>query len=100
LEPPPPPVGLYVLPVPVYRPVPVWVRPPRYVAAPPPNNVIFRNVHNTVVIDHAPNTAIIPNAAGKMTPTAPPGQPALGMKGRPVGAPAPVAAFGAALPPS
>jgi uncharacterized caspase-like protein len=100
LEPPPPPVGLYVLPVPVYRPVPVWVRPPRYVAAPPPNNVIFRNVHNTVVINHAANTAIITNAAGKMTTIAPPGQPALGMKGRPVGAPAPVAAFGAALPPS
>src|SRR5262245_5480268 len=56
LEPPPPPVGLYILPVPVYRPVPVWVRPPRYVAAPPPNNVIFRNVHNTVVINHVTNT--------------------------------------------
>jgi uncharacterized caspase-like protein len=100
LEPPPPPIGLYVLPVPVYRPVPVWVRPPRYVAAPPPNNVIFRNVHNTVVINHAANTATITSPAGKMTTIAPPAQPALGMKGRPVGAPAPVAAFGAALPPS
>jgi uncharacterized caspase-like protein len=100
LEPPPPPIGLYVLPVPVYRPVPVWVRPPRYVTAPPPNNVIFRNVHNTVVINHAANTATITNPAGKITTIAPPASPALRERGRPVRTPAPVAAFGAALPPS
>jgi hypothetical protein len=52
LAPPPPPVGLFVLPMPVYRPVPVWVRPPAYVA-PPPNNVIYNNVHNTVVINNS-----------------------------------------------
>jgi len=96
LEPPPPPVGLFILPVPVYRPVPVWVRPPVYVAAPPANNVIFANVHNTVVINNVTNTAIVTNPAGKVTTIAPPVQPAPGAKG----APAPVAAFGAALPPS
>ena len=31
LAPPPPPVAVFVLPVPVYRPVPVWVRTPAYI---------------------------------------------------------------------
>src|SRR5258707_9302395 len=54
LAPPPPPVGIFVLPMPVYRPVPVWVRPPPHVA-PPPHNVIYNNVHNTVVINNVTN---------------------------------------------
>ncbi len=63
--PPPPPdfvvltppfaaVGLFILPQPVFVPVPVFVRPPIYVA-PPPNNVIFNNIHNTTVINNVIN---------------------------------------------
>jgi uncharacterized caspase-like protein len=96
---PPPPVALFVLPIPEYRPVPIWVRPPRYVV-PPPNNVIFANMHNTVVINNVTNTVTVTNRAGQqqtITPTAPaPG-------GRPGAVPAtaaPVAAIGPALPPS
>jgi uncharacterized caspase-like protein len=70
LAPPPPPVGLFVLPMPVYRPVPVWVRPPAYVA-PPPNNVIYNNVHNTVVVNNVTNTVTITNPSGQ-TQTVPP----------------------------
>src|SRR5262249_25590005 len=44
-----PPVGLFVLPQPVFVVIPAYVRPPAYVA-PPPNNVIFNNIHNTTVI--------------------------------------------------
>src|SRR6266852_4325123 len=45
LPPPPPPVYAFFLPVPDYTPVPVWVRPPEYVAA-PPSNIIYNNIHN------------------------------------------------------
>ena len=45
LEPPPPPIGLFILPQPIFVPIPVYVRAPRYVA-PPPNNIIFANIHN------------------------------------------------------
>ncbi|PBB19476.1 caspase domain-containing protein [Mesorhizobium sp. WSM4313] len=55
LPPPPPPVDVYVLPTPVFVPVPVWVRPPRDIA-PPPNDIIFNNIHNTTVINN--NTTI------------------------------------------
>jgi uncharacterized caspase-like protein len=81
LAPPPPPIGIFVLPIPAYRPVPVWVRPPAYVA-PPPSNVIYNNVHNTVVINNVTNTVTITNPSGQ-TQTLPPsvamapaGQPA------------------------
>src|SRR5215813_6645315 len=70
LAPPPPPVALFVLPMPIYRPVPVWVRPPAYVA-PPPNNVIYNNVHNTVVVNNVTNTVTITNPSGQ-TQTVPP----------------------------
>src|SRR5262249_21702706 len=53
LAPPPPPVELFVLPTPVYTPLPTWVRPPHYVQPPPANNVIFTNLHNRVAIDRA-----------------------------------------------
>src|ERR1700738_603540 len=54
LPPPPPPAYAYILPVPDYSPVPVWVRPPEYVA-PPPTNVIYNNIHNTIVVDKTTN---------------------------------------------
>jgi len=59
--PPPPPdfvvlappfgaVGLFVLPQPVFVPIPVYVAAPVYVV-PPPNNIIFVNIHNKTVIN-------------------------------------------------
>ena len=73
LEPPPPPVGIFLLPMPIYRPVPVWVSPPRYVA-PPPNNVIYNNVHNTVVVNNVTNTVTVTNRSGQTTTMQPPVQ--------------------------
>jgi uncharacterized caspase-like protein len=87
LAPPPPPIGLFILPMPEYRPVPVWVRPPAYIAPPPPNNVIFANVHNTVVIRN--NTVTVTSPGGQPRVIAPP--PA---------APGAPAGFGPSLPPS
>ena len=54
LTPPFAPIGLFILPQPVFVPVPVFVRAPVYVA-PPPNNVIFNNIHNTTVINNVIN---------------------------------------------
>ncbi|WP_426525471.1 caspase family protein [Bradyrhizobium sp. McL0615] len=54
LEPPPPPIGLFILPQPFFVPIPVYVRAPIYVA-PPPNNIIFANIHNRTVINNVIN---------------------------------------------
>lgn len=51
LAPPRPAVDIFVLPVPVFVPVPVWVNPPRNIV-PPPGNIIFNNIHNTTVINN------------------------------------------------
>src|SRR5262245_59187635 len=96
LPPPPPPVAVFLLPTPVYRPVPVWVRPPTYVAR-PPNNVIFTNVHNTVVINNR-NAITITTPAGQTRTIAPAPVPAA--RARPGVPPAPVAVLAPALPPS
>lgn len=91
--PPPPPdfailvapdvvVEAYVLPVPVFVPVPRWCDPPHYVA-PPPNNVVFANIHNTVVVNNVTNitnVTSVNNAPG--TPATPPT-----VVGAPIGAP-------------
>jgi uncharacterized caspase-like protein len=54
LEPPPPPIGLFILPQPVFVAMPVYVRAPRYVR-PPPNNIVFANIHNARAINvHRP----------------------------------------------
>jgi uncharacterized caspase-like protein len=102
LAPPPPPVAVFVLPVPVYRPVPVWVRTPAYIAPPPRNNVIHANIHNTVVVNNVTNTVTVTNRSGQ-TKTLPPPQ-AVAPSGGPTsgagGRPAPVAAVGPSLPPS
>jgi len=71
LPPPPPPVFAFVLPVPDYSPVPVWVRPPVYVA-PPPNNIIYNNIHNTVVINNNTNTVTITDQKGQAQTLSPP----------------------------
>jgi uncharacterized caspase-like protein len=79
--PPPPPdfvvlappfvaVGLFVLPQPVFVPIPVYVAAPIYVA-PPPNNIIFVNIHNKTVI----NTVINRQPSNPAAPGAPNAQP-------------------------
>jgi uncharacterized caspase-like protein len=70
LLPPPEPVGLFVLPFPVFVPVPVWVNAPAYVA-PPPGNVIFNNIHNTVIVNNATNTVVVKNPGGQIVSSAP-----------------------------
>ncbi|MGJ4950407.1 caspase family protein [Bradyrhizobium sp. HKCCYLS20291] len=50
LAPPYEPVGVFILPRPVFVPIPVYVRPPAIVV-PPPNNIIYQNIHNTTVIN-------------------------------------------------
>jgi uncharacterized caspase-like protein len=73
LEPPLAPVGLFILPQPYFVPIPVYYRPPRYIA-PPPNNIIFANIHNRAAINNVINRP-------------PPGAPGVGMGGRPNGRP-------------
>jgi uncharacterized caspase-like protein len=106
------PVGLFLLPVPIYRPVPLWVRTPTYVAPPPPNNVIYNNIHNTVVINNTTNTVQITNRTGQTNTftaaniaaaTSPAQQQRFNAQNRtaPGGSAAPaVASIGPALPPS
>ena len=64
LPPPPPPLIVFVLPVPVYRPVPVWVILPRQILL-PPNNIICNNIHNHVVINNTTNIVTITNPQGQ-----------------------------------
>ena len=99
LPPPPLPVALFVLPMPVYRPVPEWVQPPQYVAAPPPNNVIYNNIHNTVVVNNVTNTVTVTNHAGQVRTIQPPAQAAAPAQGGGASA-QPAAAIGPSLPPS
>jgi uncharacterized caspase-like protein len=93
LAPPPRPVDLYALPVPAFVPVPEWVHAPHDVA-PPENNVIFNNIHNTTInnvttIDQA---APVPATPGLTT-----GQK---LTGAAISAGATAAALHVALPPS
>ena len=83
LAPPPPPIGLFILPQPLFVPIPVYVRAPVYVA-PPPNNIIYANIHNTTVINNvinqppqaqpapalSPGANVPPNANGAPPPVA------------------------------
>src|SRR5712671_2874497 len=71
LEPPPPPIGLFILPQPFFVPIPVYVQAPVYVA-PPPNNIIFANIHNTTVINNVINQ---PPQPGPVAPGGPNAQP-------------------------
>ena len=64
LAPPPPPVEIYVLPVPTYMPIPIYVNTPAYLA-PPPQNIIYNNIHNTVVINNTTNTVAVTTPAGQ-----------------------------------
>jgi uncharacterized caspase-like protein len=98
LAPPPPAFGVFVLPIPVFTPVPVWVRPPVYIAPPPPNNVIFANIHNTVIINNQTNVVTVTNTSGQ-TRTFSPAVQAPATSGK-TGLATPTAAIGPALPPS
>ena len=71
LPPPFAPVGLFILPQPLFVPIPVYCRPPVYVA-PPPNNIIFNNIHNTTVINNTINVA--PTVQNNITTAAATGQ--------------------------
>jgi uncharacterized caspase-like protein len=70
LEPPPPPIGLFILPQPVFVPIPVYVQAPVYVA-PPPNNIIFANIHNTTVINNVINQNNVVNQPAQPGPAVP-----------------------------
>lgn len=85
LTPPYAPVGLFILPQPVFVPIPVFCQPPVYVA-PPPNNIIYNNIHNTTIINNTINVApttqnnIVTAAANNQTGAAPPISKSLQMK--------------------
>ncbi|KAA1178627.1 peptidase C14 caspase catalytic subunit p20 [Rhizobium tropici] len=99
LAPPQPSVDVYVLPAPVFVPVPQWVEPPRDIA-PPENNVIFNNIHNTVVNNTTVinnNTVVNENGAAPAAPGLTTGQK---LAGAAVIAGAGTAALHVALPPS
>ena len=70
LVPPPLPEAVFMLPVPIFVPVPVWCRPPEYVAT-PPNNLIFTNIHNTVIINNTTNVVTIKNRSGQVVSSGP-----------------------------
>jgi hypothetical protein len=75
LAPPFAPVGLFILPQPMFVPVPAYVAAPVYVA-PPPNNIIFNNIHNTTVINNTINVA--PPAQNNIAAAAATGQTGAG----------------------
>ncbi|WP_424362163.1 caspase family protein [Methylocystis parvus] len=87
----PPPVVIaqpYVLPAPQYVPIPAWQRAPDYIA-PPPDNFIYSNAHNAIVVDPRANNVVVRDPTGGVISTG-----ALTA----VGAGAAAVAVGAALP--
>ena len=90
LTPPFAPIGLFILPQPLFVPIPVFCRPPVYIA-PPPNNIIFNNIHNTTVINNTINVApatqsnVVTAAANNQTGAAPPISKSLQMKAAAIG---------------
>lgn len=82
LPPPLPVVGLFVLPQPVFVPIPAFYSPPVYVA-PPPNNIIFNNIHNTTVINTVINQPAPPPVAAASDPAI---TATVAASGKPVGA--------------
>jgi hypothetical protein len=69
LPPPLLPAALFVLPMPMFVAMPTYVQAPAYVA-PPPNNIIFTNIHNTTVINNVINKTVVNNAAAAVAPNA------------------------------
>lgn len=67
----PPPVVIaepYALPAPQYVPIPAWQRAPDYIA-PPPDNFIYANAHNSVVVDPQANNVIVRKPGGGVIST-------------------------------
>jgi uncharacterized caspase-like protein len=62
--PPPPPIAEFLLPIPVYHPVALWVERPAYVAQ-APINIVNVNIHNTIVVNQQTQTVVITNPAGQ-----------------------------------
>ncbi len=96
LEPPLASVGLFILPQPFFVPIPVYYRPPRYIV-PPPNNIIFTNIHNRAAINNVINRR--PGGAEGVAPVGGPGGRPNGRPGAPV-APGQVGAATPTLPPA
>ena len=67
LEPPPPPIGLFYLPLPLFVPIPDYVSSPEYVS-PPPDNIIYNNIHNTTVINNVINARPAPETRNPAVP--------------------------------
>jgi uncharacterized caspase-like protein len=70
LPPPPPPIEIFALPIPVFVPIPVWCHRPLHVAA-PPENMIFNNIHSTVIINHVTKSVTIKNQNGQIVSSEP-----------------------------
>jgi uncharacterized caspase-like protein len=98
LEPPPPPIGLFILPQPFFVPIPVYIQQPAYVL-PPPNNIIFANIHNTTVINNVINRPPQPGA-GNVQPNAKGVAASPGVKGAPGQGGVTQSGTGPALPPA
>jgi uncharacterized caspase-like protein len=109
LAPPIPVYEEFVLPVPVFVPIARWCEPPRYVA-PPPDNVIFNNIHNKVVVNNTVNSTTISSAttqsnghpaSGDAVRSSAPSSPKLGSAvAAAAGAGVAAAALNVALPPT
>jgi len=111
--PPPPPefvvlaaplpaVEDFVLPVPVFVPIPAWCAPPAYVV-PPSNDVIFANIHNTIIVNRETNLVTIRNPQGEIVASERRGFEPRASEPAPHGAGGPRVAglgFAASLPPS
>ena len=77
--------------------MPTYVQAPAYVA-PPPNNIIFTNIHNTTLINNVINKTVVNNAAASVAPNAASSTPGRGAAGTAASVSSP--AVGPTLPPS
>jgi uncharacterized caspase-like protein len=55
----------YALPIPVFVPIPVWQHAPASVE-PPPNNLIYENIHNQVIFEQATNNVVVKEPGGQL----------------------------------
>ena len=55
----------YALPIPVFVPIPVWQHAPSFVE-PPPNNLIFENIHNQVIFEQTTNNVVVKDPGGQL----------------------------------
>ena len=76
LLPPPPPdfvvlpppfvvAAAFVLPVPVFVPAPAYIVAPAYIAPPPPNNIVFANIHNRIEFNQTTNNFVVTSPQGQ-----------------------------------